>query len=255
MKRSPVFELLATASAVAALTLSAQAYEAVAIPDGGTIQGRVMFRDSRPPMKKVIPTKSPEVCGGIREEPQVVLTEDGGVAEAVVYLKDVKAGKAWNDASKQAKLDNLGCKYVPRIQVAPKGSALEIANSDPILHTVHGFFGSNTLFNKALWKAKVDNEPLETPGLVRVDCDVHGWMRAWVYVVDNPYYAITAKDGSFTLTDVPPGTYTLVSWHEYTGAVEVPVVVKAKETLSITADLKKGEATNVVQVLRQPPQG
>ena len=255
MKRSLVFGLLATITAFGAFTQSGEAYYAGAVSDGGTIKGKVVFNDTRPPMKKVIPTKSQEVCGGIHEEPQIVLAEDGGVEQAVVFLKDVKAGKPWNAAASTTKLDNLGCKYVPRVQVAPKGSALEIVNSDPILHTVHGFLGANTLFNKALWKAKADNEPLDTPGLVRVDCDVHGWMRAWVYVVDNPYYAMTAKDGSFTLTDVPPGDYTLVSWHEYTGAVEIPVTVKAKESVSITAEVKKGESQSVVQILQTPPQG
>src|SRR5437867_4801820 len=257
MERSPiVFSLLAAVAAFVASALSAHAYEVVAVPDGGTIHGKVVFREAHPPMRKIIPTKDPDVCGGIHEEPQIVLAEDGGVQEAVVFLKDLAAGKAWDEGAKHPTLDNVGCRYVPRTQVVPKGSELAIANSDPVMHTVHGFFGTNTLFNKPLWKAKVDKEPLETPGLVRVDCDVHGWMRAWVYVVDNPYYAMTAKDGTFTLTDVPPGTYTLVSWQEHTGAVEIPVTVKGKQTLSIVADLKRQAAdSTVVQVLRLSPPG
>jgi hypothetical protein len=64
-------------------------------------------------------------------------------------------------------------------------------------------------------------------------------MLGWVYVADNPYYAVSAKDGTFTLTSVPPGSYTLVAWQEYTGAVEIPVTVKAKEVASVTVELKK----------------
>jgi uncharacterized protein (DUF2141 family) len=74
---------------------------------------------------------------------------------------------------------------------------------------------------------------------MRVECDAHGWMLAWVHVADSPYYAITGKDGAFTISDVPPGNYTLVAWQEYTGPVQLPVTVKAKETTSTTVELKK----------------
>jgi hypothetical protein len=72
-----------------------------------------------------------------------------------------------------------------------------------------------------------------------VECDAHGWMLGWIHVADSPYHALTAKDGTFTLTNVPPGSYTLVTWQEYTGAVETPVTVKAKDTAAVTVELKK----------------
>ena len=231
--------LLAVLAACAVSGTPARAYDVVAVSDGGTITGKVVFRDTPPRMKKVIPTKNSDVCGGIREEAEIALGQDGGVQDAVVYLKGVKAGKAWNDASKRAVLDNKACTYSPRVQALPLGATLEVVNSDPVLHNVHGFVGANTLFNNALWKDKRAEKVLESPGLIRMDCDVHGWMRAWVYVADNPYYAMTGKDGSFTIADVPPGAYTLVTWQEYTGAVETPVTVKAKDTVAVTAELKK----------------
>src|SRR5262245_64186772 len=95
MKRSLVFGLLAIATSIGGFALSAQAYEAAATSDGGTIQGKVVFKDTKPPMKKVIPTKSQDVCGSIHEEPQILLSDDGGVEQAVVFLKDVKTGMAW----------------------------------------------------------------------------------------------------------------------------------------------------------------
>ena len=243
---------LTAAAVVAAGALPVRAYEVVAVRDGGKIEGKVVFRESRPRAKKIIPTKNAEVCGEIREEPQIALAGDGGVQDAVVYLKEVGAGKAWGEHSKHAVLDNVGCKYVPSIQVVPTGATLEIVNSDPILHTVHGFMESRTIFNDALWKQKHAERLLDTAGLVRVDCEVHGWMRAWVEVVGNPYYATTSQEGSFTMTDVPPGNYTLVAWHEYTGATETPVVVKAGETLSLTADLKKQGEGQTAAVVRVP---
>ena len=80
-----------------------------------------------------------------------------------------------------------------------------------------------TVFNVALPnKGQRIERPLKKAGLVRVECDAHGWMLAWIYVAENPYYAVTSKDGRFTITDVPPGSYTLVAWQEYTGADRDP---------------------------------
>jgi plastocyanin len=217
----------------------AQAYQVVAVPNGGTIEGKVVFQGSAP-LKKIIPTKDKEVCGGLREEPQIVLAQDGGVQDALVYLKEVKAGKAWAKLAKPTLLDNLKCQYLPHMQAIPVGSTLVIGNSDPVLHTVHCLLGKETLFNRGFWRqGQQIKKQFEKPGLVLVNCDSHGWMEAWVYVADNPYYAITAKDGTFTLRDVPPGTYTLFTWHEYTGGVEMPVSLKAKEAVRVTIELKK----------------
>jgi len=237
--------LLAVVAAAAMFGAPARAYDVIAVSDGGTIAGKVVFKDAPPKARKVIPTKNSDVCGSIREEQEIALGGDGSVQDAVVYLKGVKAGKAWDEATKHALLDNKGCMYVPRIQAVPQGATLEVVNSDPLLHNVHGFTGSDTLFNSALWKDKHSEKVLESPGFVRMDCDVHGWMRAWVYVAENPYYTMTAKDGSFKITDVPPGTYTLVTWQEYTGPVETSVTVKAKDTATVTAELKKQEAAPV----------
>jgi hypothetical protein len=109
-----------------------------------------------------------------------------------------------------------------------------------VLHNTHGFLGKLTVFNVALPnQGQRIAKPLKRTGMVRVECDAHGWMLGWVYVADNPYHAVSAKDGTFTLTDVPPGSYTLVAWQEYTGAIEIPVTVKAKEVASVTVELKK----------------
>src|SRR3546814_17564655 len=94
----------------------------------------------------------------------------------------------------------------------------DVCSSD--LNT-HGFYGRRTAFNLALpnqgQRIKAD---LTRPGLVRVECDAHGWMLAWIYVADSPYYALTGEDGSFSLTDVPPGDYTLVTWQDRKSAGE-----------------------------------
>jgi Carboxypeptidase regulatory-like domain len=216
------------------------AYEAVTVTDGGTIKGKVVFGGTPPPKKKVIPTKDKEACGsGVREVDQIVLGPDKAIQEAVVYLKQIDKGKAWEKAAKPPAIDNVKCDFTPHVQVIPAGD-VEIVNSDPVLHNTHGFLGKITVFNVALPnQGQRIAKPLKKPGMVRVECDAHGWMLGWIYVADNPYYAVSAKDGSFTLTNVPPGSYTLVAWQEYAGTVEVPVTVKAKEVASVTVELKK----------------
>jgi Carboxypeptidase regulatory-like domain len=219
---------------------AAPAYEAVTVTDGGTIKGKVVFAGAPPAKKKVIPTKDKEACGsGVREVDQILLGPDKAIQEAVVYLKQIDKGKAWEKAAKPPAIDNVKCDFTPHVQVIPAGD-VEIVNSDPVLHNTHGFLGKVTVFNVALPnQGQRIAKPLKRPGMVRVECDAHGWMLGWIYVADNPYYAVSAKDGSFTLTNVPPGSYTLVAWQEYAGTVEVPITVKAKEVASVTVELKK----------------
>lgn len=231
---------VAAVVALTALTPMAYSYQEVTVGDGGTIKGRVVFQGSPPPMKTIIPTKDQEVCGGIREEPQIVLSGDQGIQDAVVFLKAVEIGKAWEQSAHTPKLNNLKCNFVPHVQVASVGSDIEIMSSDPVLHNTHGFLDKRTVFSVLLPnQGDRVKRPLKKAGIVRVECDSHGWMLGWIYIADNPYSALTAKDGTFTITDVPPGTYTLVAWQEYTGLTEVPVIVKAKEVVSVRVELKK----------------
>jgi hypothetical protein len=161
------------------------------------------------------------------------------VADAVVYLAKVEKGKAWAKPSKSPELDNRKCDFTPHVQVIRAGE-LVIVNSDPVLHNTKGFFDKLPVFNVALPnQGQRIPRTIKRSGLMRVECDAHGWMLAWVHVADSPYYAITGKDGTFTISDVPPGNYTLVAWQEYTGPVQLPVTVKAKETTSTTVELKK----------------
>jgi hypothetical protein len=134
-------------------------------------------------------------------------------------------------------LDQKSCVFEPAIQAIPAGT-LQVRNSDPVLHNTHGFYGRRTAFNLALPnQGQVVEVELQRPGQVRIECDAHGWMLGWVYVVDNPYYALTAEDGSFALSDVPPGTYTLVANQALTGPVEVAVTVAAGETVELSVEL------------------
>ena len=233
-----VLPKLLAITAIIALGAPAQAYEAGTVAGGGSIEGAVFYRGAVP-MKKIIPTKDVEVCGAPREDPLIRVGADQAVESAVVYLVDVAKGKAWAALSKPPELDNVKCRFEPEVQVIPAGM-VDIVNTDPVLHNTHGYYDKRTAFNLALPnKGQRIPTELKRPGTVRVDCDAHGWMEGWIYVVDNPYYAITGADGKFAITDVPPGNYKLIAVQPFTGPVEVPVTVAEKQAASLTIELKK----------------
>jgi hypothetical protein len=220
------------------MAVPAQAYEAGPVTGGATIEGKVVFNGAVP-TQKIIPNKDVEVCGSPREEPLIEVGPDKGVQNAVVYLVEVAKGKAWPALGKTPELDNRKCRFEPHVQVIRAGP-LDVVNDDPVLHNTHGYYGKRTAFNLAL-PNKGQRIPVELPrpGVVRIDCDAHGWMEGWIYVVDNPYYAITGADGKFSITDVPPGNYTLVAIQSLTGPNQQPVTVTAGKPTNLTIELKK----------------
>jgi hypothetical protein len=97
-----------------------------------------------------------------------------------------------------------------------------------------------TVFNQALpQKGQQVKSTLKSPGVVDVACDVHGWMQGWIVVADNPYFAVTEKNGTFSIKDIPPGKYTLATFQPYVGVRETPVIVEAKKTNNVNVELKK----------------
>jgi plastocyanin len=223
----------------------AWSYEETKVTDGGTIEGKVVFRGSVPTPRKVIPTQDQEVCGGPRDEPRLVLGSDNTVPGAVVFLKGVEKGKAFEKPKKPPVVDNAKCKFEPELQVVPAGTEILILNSDPVLHNTHGYLLTDsrrgrTVFNQALpQKGQQVKSTLKSPGVVDVACDVHGWMQGWIVVADNPYFAVTEKNGTFAIKDIPPGKYTLATFQPYVGVRETPVTVESKKTNNVNVELKK----------------
>ncbi|NJM91589.1 MAG: hypothetical protein HC861_02015 [Rhodospirillaceae bacterium] len=238
MRQAGALAISLILAAVLAAPNVALGYEETTVSGGGTITGKVLFQGAVP-MRKIITTKDQDVCGGIREEPEIIVDAGKAVTDAVVYLAKVDKGKAWAADAPKPLLDQHKCIFSPRVQVMRAGK-LEVKNSDPVLHNTHGFYGKRTAFNLALPnKDQVVETDLDRAGTVRIECDAHGWMLGWVYVVENPYYAVTGADGSFTIADVPPGDYTLIATHEFTGPIEIPVTVTAGAETSAPVELKK----------------
>ena len=235
---------LGLAVLIASLCLPARqssAYEAITVSDGGTIKGKVVYTAAPPVPRKIVHTKDHEVCGsGVREVDQIAIAPDKVVQDAVVYLKKVGRGKAWPASAPTVVVRNHACEFTPYVQVVPVGVPVDLVNGDPVFHNMQAFREKTGLFNLGLIKnSKKVWQGFDQPGIVRLECSAHGWMRGWLYVTDSPYYAITPKDGMFAIGDVPPGQYTLVAWHSFSGAVETPVTVTAKNTVTLTPDLAR----------------
>ena len=154
---------------------------------------------------------------------------NGGIRYAVVSIDPVQGGKSFDTATPQ--LDQRGCWFYPHVQIVPAGADMEILNSDGILHNIHTYPEKNKPVNMAQPKfRKVLKTSFAEPDIVRVSCDVHNWMNAWIVVAKHPYYVVTSEDGSYELDGVPPGTYTLSAWHETLGTQTQSVTVEKDGT-------------------------
>jgi len=210
---------------------SAGAYEATDVKDGGTITGVVKFEGTPPAPKKIEVTKDQQVCGKEKEAEDLIV-KDGKIENAIVSISDIQKGKKLE--TKEVKLDQKGCHYEPHVLMFPAGSTIKILNSDGILHNIHTYSKVNPPMNVAQPKFKKEiTAKLDKPETVPVKCDAHGWMSGVFVVQEHPYYAQTDGSGSFKLTDVPPGEYTLKVWHETLGEKTEKVKVESGKEANV----------------------
>jgi hypothetical protein len=210
--------LLAFASTIVISLASAQTYQVINVSDGGTIAGTVKWSGPVPPLAEFPITKDPKICDPDSKKTtdleRLEIGPDGGVANTVVYLKNVTAGKALTAPEQRRHLDQRQCRYIPHILLVPQNNELSMQSSDATLHTIH-MEGAATFNLPFPFPNQVNSRSMSTPGLVTLRCNGgHVWMNAQMFVIPHPYYAVTDESGRFELTDVPPGTYQIVAWHE-----------------------------------------
>ena len=202
------------------------AYEEVAVTNGGTIAGTVKFSGKAPKLPALDITKFKEVCQNVPNE-TLVIGPGQGVRYAVVTLEGITKGQPV-EREVVHELDNVKCRFAPHVVAASVGQFILFKNSDPILHTAHALFKNNQpQFNIGLYPGRVSRKPLLNAGVVKIVCEVHPWMSAYVVITEHPYHAVTDAYGDYEIRDVPPGKYRLKIWHESLGAQEKPVEVKA----------------------------
>ncbi len=219
---------------------AAAGYKAGPVTDGGAISGRVTFAGAIPKVKKLEVTKDTNVCGKqAHYDESVLVSDNNGLANVVVKITNITAGKEMEAGDYL--LDQNGCTFEPHISIVPAGSPLTIRNSDGILHNIHTFAEVNKSVNVAQpGFKKTMQQTFEKAEVVRIACDVHNWMTGYIAVSDHPYYAITGADGSFEMTDVPAGTYTIEYWQESLGTQTMQVTVEAAATADGSAEYAVG---------------
>jgi hypothetical protein len=171
-------------------------------------------------------------CGKLNTKPATtrhyVVGQDNGLANVFVYVKS-GAQKAAPSGDAPV-LDQVNCMYEPYVLGAVAGQKIKVKNSDPLLHNVHPtpkIVGNKEVNFAQPVKGQVNEISFEKPEvLVRVKCDVHPWMFAYIGVTEHPYFAVTDKDGSFKIKNLPPGKYTIEAYHLKAGAVTQELEVK-----------------------------
>ena len=200
---------------------------------GGILRGQVVFDGTPPTPQKLLIVKDAAICGKMDHvDERLTVGKNGGIKNAVVYLSGVTGGKTLGALGGEFVLDQRVCAYQPHVVIAPINTPIQILNSDGILHNIHSFSAKNPPMNLAqpAFKKQMDIS-FATPEAISVKCDVHGWMGAWIFVVDHPYYALTDDEGRFVITDIPPGTYTVHCWQEMLGEQTAQLNIDAGETV------------------------
>ncbi len=210
-----------------ALALVAQAALA------GDITGTVTLKGTPPKEKDITPLKEDPNCGKLHSEMPTtrfyVVGSKGELADVVVSIQGI-SGKSTGASAPAVTLDQKGCEYTPQIMAVQTGQKIMVKNSDPVLHNVHDIptVAGNNEQNMAQMPGGAElpftfSKPEE---FLKFKCDVHPWMFAWVSVFDHPYFAVSGKDGTFKISNVPAGKYTVKAAHRKAGSTTQEIEVK-----------------------------
>lgn len=204
-----------------------------------SVSGTVKFEGTPPALRPIDMSAAP-AC--VRANPSpvvppVVLTgAKGKLANVVVYVKSGLGRYRYPSPETPVVLDQKRCMYVPRAIALMVGQPFEVQNSDLWLHDIHPMLRNNPPWSiSELPQGPPVTRTFQQPEFaVVVGCMIHPWMTAYLFVFDQPYFAVTSTDGAFSLKNLPPGTYTIEAWHEGEQPIDQTVVLAPKESKSIS---------------------
>ncbi|MEK6284573.1 MAG: hypothetical protein AABO57_02420 [Acidobacteriota bacterium] len=212
--------------------------------DEGTITGKITY-DGTPPTGKKIDMSQDANCASAPGDKTTddLLVTDGKLANVFVYVKSGPVDRfTFPIPSDPVVLDQQGCRYHPRVLGIQTNQMLEVKNSDKTTHNIHPSPKVNQEWNQmqAQGAPPIEKKFTRAETLIPVKCNQHPWMKANVGVLGHPCFAVSAKDGSYTIKNVPPGSYTLVFWHETLGEKTQPITIAAKESKAQDITYKAG---------------
>jgi plastocyanin len=207
----------------------------------GAVRGVVTFSGT-PPEQTTLRIAGDATCAAAHDGPVLagdVLVEDGKVENAFVYVKSGLESFVFELPKDAVVIDQRGCLYRPHVLGAQTGQEIRFLNSDATLHNVHttpkNSRGSNFGMSRAGTERSI--RIAEPEIMVSVKCDVHPWMKAFIGVLDHPFFVLSAADGSYSLEGIPAGEYVLAVWHERLGTKETKITIAAGETAEAAFDL------------------
>lgn len=170
----------------------------------------------------------------------LAVNKNGTLANVFVYLKQGLEGKTFAPPSEEVVIEQKGCWFGPRVLGIQVGQTLKVINADPVSHNIHPLAQVNREWNQNQPPgAEAFTRKFTQPEvMIRVKCNIHSWMHAWVGVVAHPYFAVTGADGTFQLRNVPPGTYTLETWQEELGKQEQQITLAPSGQSELTITYK-----------------
>lgn len=221
----------------------------------GSISGTVAFAGTAPEKSPISMTADP-VCASANPDAHTedIVVNGDKLANVLVYIKEGKAGDKnisgykFDPPAQAATLDQHGCHYVPHVQGVQVNQSFNVVNSDPTAHNVNVDARQNEKFNQGQspGAAPITKQFKRAETVIPIKCNQHPWMRAYVGVLPHPFFAVSDASGKFEIKGVPPGTYTLVAWHEkyptgITQTVTVGAGTAATSDFSFSAEQLKAE--------------
>ena len=202
-----------------------------------SLKGTVKFKGTVPAAKPINMAADPG-CAKQHASPamsqEVVANANGDLQNVVVFVAEGLGDRTFEPPSQPAVIEQKGCMYAPHVLAVRANQRLEVVNSDPTLHNIHPLPANNREWNKAEAPGATAEETFSREEIaIPIKCNVHPWMRSYVAVFNHPYFAVTGKDGSFELGNLPPGTYTIKAWHEKLGTASQQVTIGVNQTQQV----------------------
>lgn len=230
----------ASADSFAEKGASDAAHSATARPSAGSgasVAGRVRFQGQLPQPAKLSMSADPS-CAKLHPGPTVsqdfLTGSDNTLGNVVVFISDGLGNRTFDMPAEAVTFEQKGCMYQPHVVALRANQKIKMVNSDNTTHNVHPIPANNREWNKAEPAGTTMEESFAREEIaIPVKCNVHPWMKSYIAVFKHPYFAVTGKDGSFQLPDLPPGEYTVEAWHEKLGTMTQKITVAAGESKSV----------------------
>jgi hypothetical protein len=211
------------------------AYYKVDPSTAGVVQGKIRFTGAKPALKPIDMSDEPgciQAHSGKAHDESLVVGPSGALANVFVYVKGGLEGKTFEIPATPVTIDQRGCWFHPRVLGIQTGQELRVVNSDPVSHNIHPLAEINREWNHSQGPG---DPPLarkfpQPEIMIRVKCNIHRWMHAFIGVVGNPYFAVSGNDGSFEIRNLPPGDYVIAAWHETLGTQEQKITILPQGT-------------------------